>query len=529
MFRLIQDSLTNARKYAGPGAHVEVVERWGDDGLAVTVRDDGRGAAAASDGHAPGYGLMGMRERVAAVGGRVTAGPGAGGGFEVAAVIPLSPGATGSPDTPVTSHPVAPSTRLPSPSDTPVPSATRYDGAGGTGADPLADSPAAVTDPGTEGQPPSARRPRSARQAAWQARLGRLAASLRSQPLDQVDERRPLNRVERFSRWAQRHYLAVDAVVAATLCLWLLSLEYGGGWWGTLLGRGIYWGSDVLLLYASTVAATAPLAFRRRFPEGSALAAAILSAVQILLFPSLFVPSVLVLVSVYSATLYGRPAAWRWVCVAVAADSWLFGMKLMSDAEILALVFLPGHGGRSLPGVMVGGAFAGLLIAGVPCFAAVAWGRWQRSRGTNALVLRQREEALRAERERQRVLAANMERDRIAATIQAEVAATLTSVADRATEGLAMLDGAAARGVEPEPAAIVAAFAAIGAEGRSALAHMRHLLGVLRETGFSDQAHAGGTRDAMRLAPAAPLEEQLRHAARPAADAGDTPAAPGAR
>jgi signal transduction histidine kinase len=64
-----------------------------EDGTTVTVdvRDDGIGAQTrASLG---GHGLAGMAERAAALGGRVEAGPLAGGGFRVHAVLPLRGGA----------------------------------------------------------------------------------------------------------------------------------------------------------------------------------------------------------------------------------------------------------------------------------------------------------------------------------------------------------------------------------------------------------------------------------------------------
>ena len=86
-YRIIQESLTNAVRHAGP-ASATVSLAWGDGQLRVDVRDTGRGAAA--NGALPdvgvagaGHGLVGMRERAAAVGGTLEAGPSRGGGFAV--------------------------------------------------------------------------------------------------------------------------------------------------------------------------------------------------------------------------------------------------------------------------------------------------------------------------------------------------------------------------------------------------------------------------------------------------------------
>lgn len=88
-YRVVQEALTNVRKHAGPGVTVRVEVGVDAAGRAVDilVEDDGRGAAVPSDGH--GLGLVGMRERVGVHGGHVEAGPRPGGGFRVAARLPL--------------------------------------------------------------------------------------------------------------------------------------------------------------------------------------------------------------------------------------------------------------------------------------------------------------------------------------------------------------------------------------------------------------------------------------------------------
>ena len=95
-YRIVQESLTNTRKHAGQVSSASVVLGYSPDSLVLTISDDGRGdlGGSAMPG-APGHGLTGMRERVAMYGGSVTAGPRAGGGFEVVAVLPLTPARAG--------------------------------------------------------------------------------------------------------------------------------------------------------------------------------------------------------------------------------------------------------------------------------------------------------------------------------------------------------------------------------------------------------------------------------------------------
>ncbi|MFC4959594.1 sensor histidine kinase [Streptomyces mauvecolor] len=93
VFRVVQEALTNARKHAG-SAHACVRLTYRQDMVSVEVLDDGEGAASSNPGSGGGYGLIGMRERVALHGGTLTAGPRADGGFAVLAELPLAPDGT---------------------------------------------------------------------------------------------------------------------------------------------------------------------------------------------------------------------------------------------------------------------------------------------------------------------------------------------------------------------------------------------------------------------------------------------------
>jgi signal transduction histidine kinase len=84
-FRIVQEALTNVVKHAGR-ADTTVLLSYRAETLELTITDSGDGPD-----HAPtpgGHGLIGMRERAALFGGTLAAGPRAGRGFEVHAVLP---------------------------------------------------------------------------------------------------------------------------------------------------------------------------------------------------------------------------------------------------------------------------------------------------------------------------------------------------------------------------------------------------------------------------------------------------------
>ncbi|MCC5036329.1 histidine kinase [Streptomyces sp. WAC 00631] len=104
-YRIVQEALTNVTKHAGTGG-AQVRLGWNRDRVTITVADDGGGARTAPNASTgprastepsgstvpdrpPGYGLIGMRERATAVGGKLSAGRRPEGGFLVSAQLPL--------------------------------------------------------------------------------------------------------------------------------------------------------------------------------------------------------------------------------------------------------------------------------------------------------------------------------------------------------------------------------------------------------------------------------------------------------
>ena len=462
IYRLTQEALTNVRKYAGPGVHVTVREQWDGTGVSMTITDDGRGTSANLDGHAPGYGLAGMRERVASVGGTVHAGPRSAGGFEVGARVPFA----ASPQSAETASRDVP----------PAPT--------GHAAIPESLVDWATRRPGHNGQ-----------------------------DVHDAHNRRG-NIVERMSQWSERHYWLADSIVAALVFTLI---------WQGVAGTsdGVGGGAGATVAAGVTAAMCCSLAMRRRFPMAAAVLAAMVCACQMIVFEPVLPSNLLVPPIIYSAVAYGRGDAWKAVAAMACADSLIFGVKITgyycgspTIVSLLASVITgsatggAGLGPYGLAASMgYGAAFgAGTMLI---CAAAVAQGLWTRSRGANMLILRQRGDALREQRRKVSTMAANAERERISTAMRAEIAAALTGVTDQAAVGLAMLDSGGADGARVPPEAIADAFKAIGDRGREALAHMRQLLSMLRQTESSDERHAHAANEP-HLAPVRPLNEQLR-------------------
>jgi len=105
-YRVVQESITNTLKHAGPSASVRVHLAWESDRLAVTVEDHGARPArsdVATDKLSTGHGLLGLHERVTTVGGTLHTGPLAN-GFLVIATLPLADNTASQPSTGTLAH-----------------------------------------------------------------------------------------------------------------------------------------------------------------------------------------------------------------------------------------------------------------------------------------------------------------------------------------------------------------------------------------------------------------------------------------
>ncbi|WP_136709817.1 histidine kinase [Agromyces sp. H66] len=88
-YRIVQEGLTNVLRHADGAQHVEVLLDHRDDAVEITIEDDAVHASGRMSG--AGRGLEGLRERVALSGGTLEAGPRAGNGWRLHAVLPTEP------------------------------------------------------------------------------------------------------------------------------------------------------------------------------------------------------------------------------------------------------------------------------------------------------------------------------------------------------------------------------------------------------------------------------------------------------
>lgn len=439
LFRTVQEALSNVRKYAGNGVHVDIVEVWGKEEVTLSITDDGKGAAASKDGHHPGYGLIGMRERVTSLGGTLSVSP-TDHGFSIRATLPLAESTNGS---------------------------------------------------------------------------------------DTLEGREKTNVIERISLWTQTHFVLVDIVGCTLLALFLVLSEYLAANDGNMA-----W--EIVLC----IAFCAALSIRRAFPQLSAALVAGFLIISLLTLPGLQSDGpIIALFSLYSVIAYGPRSATKWVyptCVCVTGlatinewnyiraknETWLAMSE--TERENSNIVYF------SDTQTLFSCTFIAILIA-ITCIGIIFFALWRRSRGSNVVLLRSREEALLHQQEQQAALAANLERARISEQIQKEVTDTLGRVLQSADSRIAVLTdiknrhdavkGAEQKGdsaaslqlPEEDSSTIQEAFASIASIGRTALAQMRELLGILRQNETQEEANRPQLSPIMETTPQTRLTEDGKH------------------
>ncbi|WEV65263.1 histidine kinase [Bifidobacterium sp. ESL0764] len=531
IYHAVQEALTNARKYAGKGVEVTVREIWDDTTLRLAIEDNGNGAAAAMDGHRPGIGLTGMRERVEAAGGRMQAGPRIGGGFAVEVRIALggSGGSHRNSDKNANHHDseddngnrhqnldaierraTENADAFPyENTDTPVSSPDVTDQTGRY--TQSTNSTASLPRPSSDARYPELIEDEpdpESRHASIFQRFSSLSRRLYSadEPRNGsgtgngATEHADLNWVERISRFFAHHYLLADIILAAVLLLLaapsgLITFRYGGANVGYTMVFGTTERASTPQLqivdFAIDLAGFTALALRRRLPQCAAALMVAAAMVSLIFCADIPVVVLYAPISLYSVCLYGKGHSRRWAGLAAVVGSAVFGIRFsgsfvgyptlvdwVTNRQRYAV-----YGNRgSYPFEIA----MFVIIALAICAMAITAALWTRASGTNMMVLEARHQALEAESKRKQIAAANHERERIGAQIRGEVSETLTGVIDKADAGIAMLDRDAAAGVSTSPQAIIEAFRSIGEQGRESLAHMRSLLRVLRETGGSD-------------------------------------------
>lgn len=303
-----------------------------------------------------------------------------------------------------------------------------------------------------------------------------------------------------MGRWFEAHRFAVDLTTTVLLAAFMLTSATDLYSTEPALGRpeSIGW----------TFAMLAPLPWRRTRPVPSAIAVFAVALAHMLAgFPMIMPGDLLILVSLFSVTVYG--------------PTWAHVTAICSTAVGSVVVLPIAVGVRS-----GGGASAVLEMVPVGIFCLVtglavwAFALVRRSRRVTMDALRDRAHRLEIERDQQARISAAAERARIAREMHDIVAHSLSIVVAQADGGR--------YAAASDPEAAVRALGTISETGRTALTDMRRLLGVLRSQDDEDAARdeaapgsapppvlAAGPGGAPRPAPAADEPRQARPAPQP--------------
>jgi signal transduction histidine kinase len=436
LYRMIEEGLSNIRKYAIPADHVvnvTIEETWPTDPTGtvhVTITDDGNGITQPSH---PGYGLIGMRERLSSIGGTVTSGPldpATGHGFVLDAQFPVS-----------------------------------------SRSKQLSESSSPSSDRRTSPTPPTSLRTH-----------GRSSAVLTDSKTNHRTQSHT-SLFEKISHWSLSHVWLID-----TLCTILL------------VGFELFaciaivieekWPAIVFQI-ACLIATGLPLAWRRSSAELCARISSTSLAFAIAVTPFTPVTPTLIwvmfcccinsLIALNSVLLYSPRRTIPWVRPACAA------IIVLATAAIT--VYGRNGTGDTTPAdpdpdLRVQMMLALLwLISFTLTVALVAFlARARREKGDNLVLLQHQRSALLTERNEATTVAARRERENVYAMIHEDIHSTLQHVLHSVQKALPRLQEIAQHEhtTPAERTEIASLFVDISSAGRQALSQTRELLGVLR-------------------------------------------------
>lgn len=244
------------------------------------------------------------------------------------------------------------------------------------------------------------------------------------------------------TNWFQQHPRVVDVVVVLAVFAYNLPIQLGS------VPDALWSGTGIVL----SVALCAPYLMRRRYPLAVFAAIQAIAFLQILLGVELLVADVMLLLAVYNLAVRAR-----WfvsACAALVSTYWL----------LVAVVPTMERDHLSIGDV-------GVLVAVIVW--AWTWGRLVQTRRNYVGSLRERAEQLEREKTAEAMIAASTERTRIARELHDIVSHSLSVV-------VLMSDGAATK-VASDPERARKAMLGVRDTGRTAMADMRRMLGVLRE------------------------------------------------
>jgi signal transduction histidine kinase len=279
---------------------------------------------------------------------------------------------------------------------------------------------------------------------------------------------------ERWNRWLERRAPALDVAAAALFALVSVPAAVATavvpGW------TAVAWSLLVVV----------PLAWRRTRPVTSVVAVYGVGLLHTVLGHPLLVPAdAAVLVALYSVTVYGPRWAHRTAIAGALVGSVVLGASLVLVTGVAD----------------VGSLLGTSLLAAMTSLAVWAAGLVKRSRRETLLIWQDRAERLRVERDQQAQIATAAERARIAREMHDIVAHSLSVV-------IAQADGGR-YAAQADPEAAARSLGTIAETGRSALADMRRLLGVLRDGAEAARDGATPLTPALVPQPATADVEQL--------------------